>query len=95
MKKLILLLFLIPNLVTAESIQDYIDKISQSIDDFYKELSANPIHPKTSQPTPGDFRRQYQYLQSTLKVKSKLIKLKKFFLNSWYLIKIIFYYKTF
>ena len=44
--------------------QDYIDKISQSIDDFYKELSANPIHPKTSQPTPGDFRRQYQYLNS-------------------------------
>ena len=40
--------------------QGYIDKISQSVDDFYKELQSNPIHPKTSQPTPGDFRRQYQ-----------------------------------
>jgi len=44
--------------------QDYIDKVSQSIDDFYHELETNPIHPKTSQPTPGDFRRQYQYLNS-------------------------------
>ena len=44
--------------------QGYIDKISQSVDDFYKELQSNPIHPKTSQPTPGDFRRQYQYLSS-------------------------------
>ena len=47
--------------------QDYIDKISQSIDDFYNELETNPIHPKTSQPTPGDFRRQYQYLNSYYK----------------------------
>ena len=44
--------------------QDYIDKVSQSIEDFYNELKNNPIHPKTSQPTPGDFRRQYQYLNS-------------------------------
>ena len=44
--------------------QDYIDKVSQSISDFYIELKTNPIHPKTSQPTPGDFRRQYQYLNS-------------------------------
>ena len=44
--------------------QDYIDKVSQSISDFYVELKNNPIHPKTSQPTPGDFRRQYQYLNS-------------------------------
>ena len=44
--------------------QSYIDKISQSVTDFYNELETNPIHPKTSQPTPGDFRRQYQYLNS-------------------------------
>tara|TARA_Y100000996_G_scaffold415368_1_gene409635 strand:- start:2019 stop:3827 length:1809 start_codon:yes stop_codon:yes gene_type:complete len=44
--------------------QDYIDKVSQSIEDFYTELKNNPDHPKTSQPTPGDFRRQYQYLNS-------------------------------
>ena len=47
--------------------QSYIDKISQSIEDFYNELKSNPIHPKTSQPTPGDFRRQYEYLNSYYK----------------------------
>ena len=47
--------------------QSYIDKVSQSIEDFYNELKSNPIHPKTSQPTPGDFRRQYQYLNSYYK----------------------------
>ncbi|MAV65293.1 MAG: hypothetical protein CMG00_08905 [Candidatus Marinimicrobia bacterium] len=44
--------------------QDYIDKISQSADEFYTELKNNVNHPKTSQPTPGDFRRQYQFLNS-------------------------------
>ncbi len=47
--------------------QDYIDKVSQSVNDFYNELENNPVHPKTSQPTPGDFRRQYQYLNSYYK----------------------------
>ena len=47
--------------------QDYIDKVSQSVNDFYNELENNPAHPKTSQPTPGDFRRQYQYLNSYYK----------------------------
>jgi len=42
----------------------YVDKVSQTIEEFYKELATNPIHPKTSQPTPGDFRRQFQFLQS-------------------------------
>ena len=46
--------------------QSYIDKVSQSVIDFYNELESNPIHPKTSQPTPGDFRRQYQYLNLSL-----------------------------
>ena len=44
--------------------QGYIDKVSQSVTDFYKELESNSMHAKTSQPTPGDFRRQYQYLNS-------------------------------
>ena len=44
--------------------KSYIDKISQTPEEFYKELAKNPHHPQTSQPTPGDFRRQYQYLQS-------------------------------
>ena len=44
--------------------QGYIDKVSQSVNDFYRKLQTSPIHPKTSQPTPGDFRRQYEYLNS-------------------------------
>ncbi len=40
----------------------YLDKVSITIDEFYRELEANPDHPTTSQPTPGDFRRQYQFL---------------------------------
>tara|TARA_Y100001970_G_C14236411_1_gene862081 strand:- start:1154 stop:2950 length:1797 start_codon:yes stop_codon:yes gene_type:complete len=43
---------------------DYIDKLSQTSTEFYNELSKNPIHPQTSQPTPGDFLRQYEYLAS-------------------------------
>ena len=42
----------------------YIDKISQTPKEFYNELSTNPNHPQTSQPTPGDFRRQYQFLKT-------------------------------
>jgi DegV family protein with EDD domain len=41
-----------------------VDKLSQTSEEFYEELTTNPEHPKTSQPTPGDFRRQYQFLQS-------------------------------
>ncbi len=40
----------------------YIDKVSLTSKEFYHELATNPHHPQTSQPTPGDFRRQYQYL---------------------------------
>ncbi len=42
----------------------YVDKLSQTPEEFYHELETNPHHPQTSQPTPGDFRRQYQFLQS-------------------------------
>jgi len=42
----------------------YVDKVTMSSEDFWNELATNPIHPKTSQPTPGDFRRQYQFLAS-------------------------------
>ena len=42
----------------------YVDKLSQTPEEFYQELAVNPNHPQTSQPSPGDFRRQYQYLQS-------------------------------
>ncbi len=42
--------------------KSYIDKISMTTSEFYHELRTNPIHPKTSQPVPGDFRKVYQYL---------------------------------
>ncbi len=42
----------------------YLDKISISTEAFFTELETNPNHPTTSQPAPGDFRRQYQFLAS-------------------------------
>lgn len=42
----------------------YLDKVSISTDEFFAELDSNPQHPTTSQPAPGDFRRQYQFLAS-------------------------------
>jgi len=40
----------------------YLDKLSITIGEFYEELGQNPNHPTTSQPAPGDFRRQFQFL---------------------------------
>jgi DegV family protein with EDD domain len=42
----------------------YLDKVSITTDEFYRELKSNPCHPTTSQPAPGDFRRQFQFLAS-------------------------------
>ena len=42
----------------------YLDKVSITTDEFYHELATNPNHPTTSQPAPGDFRRQFQFLAS-------------------------------
>ncbi len=42
----------------------YLDKISMSPEQFYRELATNPEHPKTSQPPPGDFRRAFEFLAS-------------------------------
>ncbi len=42
----------------------YLDKVSITADEFFAELRSNPHHPTTSQPAPGDFRRQYQFLAS-------------------------------
>jgi DegV family protein with EDD domain len=42
----------------------YLDKVSITIDEFYEELENNAHHPTTSQPAPGDFRRQFQFLAS-------------------------------
>ena len=42
----------------------YLDKVSITTDEFYAELASNSSHPTTSQPAPGDFRRQFQFLAS-------------------------------
>lgn len=42
----------------------FLDKVSMNSTEFYQELNHNPDHPKTSQPSFGDFHRQYQYLNS-------------------------------
>jgi DegV family protein with EDD domain len=42
----------------------YLDKVSITTEEFYHELENNPNHPTTSQPAPGDFRRQFQFLAS-------------------------------
>jgi DegV family protein with EDD domain len=42
----------------------YLDKVSMTPAEFYRELVRNPEHPKTSQPPPGDFRRMFEFLAS-------------------------------
>ena len=42
----------------------YLDKVSITTEEFYEELKSSPHHPTTSQPAPGDFRRQFQFLAS-------------------------------
>ncbi|MFK8052579.1 MAG: DegV family protein [Woeseiaceae bacterium] len=44
--------------------QGFMDKLSISQKEFFDLLASNPNHPTTSQPSPGDFRRQYQFLAS-------------------------------
>jgi DegV family protein with EDD domain len=44
--------------------RSYLDKVTMTSAEFYKELRTNPEHPKTSQPPPGDFRRMYEFLAS-------------------------------
>ena len=40
----------------------YLDKVSITTEEFFDKLAAAETPPTTSQPAPGDFRRQYQYL---------------------------------
>jgi DegV family protein with EDD domain len=42
----------------------YLDKVSITAEEFYAELDSNPHYPTTSQPSPGDYRRQLQFLAS-------------------------------
>ncbi len=44
--------------------QSYLDKVGLSSEEFFRLLESNPVHPKTSQPPPGDFRRAFEFLGS-------------------------------
>jgi hypothetical protein len=44
--------------------RSYLDKVGMTAEEFYAEIARNPLHPKTSQPPPGDFRRQFEFLGS-------------------------------
>ncbi len=44
--------------------RSYLDKVGITPEEFFAELVTNPQHPKTSQPPPGDFRRQFEFLGS-------------------------------
>jgi len=44
--------------------RSYLDKVGITPEEFFAELVRNPAHPKTSQPPPGDFRRQFEFLGS-------------------------------
>jgi DegV family protein with EDD domain len=44
--------------------RSYLDKVGLTAEEFFAEIARNPVHPKTSQPPPGDFRRQFEFLGS-------------------------------
>jgi len=44
--------------------ESHLDKVGMTARVFWAELDRNPLHPKTSQPPPGDFRRAYELLSS-------------------------------
>ena len=44
--------------------QSYLDKVGLSPEEFFRRLATSPVHPKTSQPPPGDFRRAFEFLGS-------------------------------
>ncbi|TNJ33893.1 DegV family protein [Arenimonas terrae] len=44
--------------------QDYLDKVGLSTAEFYRKLRTELVLPRTSQPPPGDFRRQFEFLLS-------------------------------
>jgi len=43
---------------------DYLDKVGLSTQEFYHKLRTELVLPRTSQPSPGDFRRQFEFLLS-------------------------------
>ena len=47
--------------------QQHIDRVTQKSKDFYIQMAKDSNHPKTSQPTPGDFRKTYNFISSHYK----------------------------
>ncbi len=44
--------------------QSYLDKVGITSEEFYRLLATSAVHPKTSQPPVGDFRRVFEFLSS-------------------------------
>ena len=44
--------------------QQHIDKVTQTTSEFYQQMKVDVNHPKTSQPTPGDFKKIYNFISS-------------------------------
>jgi hypothetical protein len=44
--------------------ESHLDKVGMNAAGFWAELARSPVHPKTSQPPPGDFRRAFELLSS-------------------------------
>ncbi len=42
--------------------RDYLDKVGLATGEFYRRMAASQQLPRTSQPPPGDFRRQFEFL---------------------------------
>ena len=44
--------------------QQHIDKVTQTVKEFYDQMASDPNHPKTSQPTSRDFIKMYDFVAS-------------------------------
>jgi len=44
--------------------RSYLDKLGMTPAEFLREVATSSVHPKTSQPAPGDLRRSYDFLAS-------------------------------
>ncbi len=58
-----LAIHLVPVRISLGS-RDFLDRVSLSPSEFYRELRDSPVMPRTSQPPPGDFRRLFEFLLS-------------------------------
>ena len=44
--------------------RQFLDKVSLTPEEFYQRVAEDELQPRTSQPPPGDFRRQFEFLGS-------------------------------